>query len=170
MGAQSKTSARRVKTRERKSTALKLRASGATYAAIAEHLGITAQSAYALVKNALDEIPAESVPEFRAIENVRLDRMTAAMWRGATDGDFKAIDRVIRIMERRAKMMGLDAPTLLDDVSDWTNEELLDYAATGKRPTRRTSGARTEEARAIQAVTTARAASAVAESDSTAQP
>jgi hypothetical protein len=170
MGAQSKTHPRSAKARDRQATALKLRASGATYAAIGEHLGVSAVAAYKMVKLAIDEIPAEAVADLRAVELGRLDRLTAAVWRNATDGSIKHIDTVVKLMERRAKLTGLDAPVLTDDVSDWTDEELLDYATTGKRPTRRSRGARTEEARAIQNDTRPVSDSAVADANPTAQP
>lgn len=146
MGAQSKTSARRVRAKERQALALKLRASGATFAAIGEHLEITAQSAHALVKHAIEDIPAEALSDLRAVELARLDRLTAAVWKDATGGDIKAIGAVVLLMQRRAKLTGLDAPVLTDDVSDWTDEELLDYAESGKRPTRRSRATRNEAA------------------------
>lgn len=169
MGAQSKTHPRSAKARDRQATALKLRASGATYAAIGEHLKVSAPAAYKMVKLAIDEIPAEAVAELRSVELTRLDRLTAAVWRKATDGDHKAIGDVISLMEHRAKLTGLYAPVQTEDVSGWTDEELLDYAATGKRPNGRSRGARTEEARAIQGDATARADSAVADAGPTPQ-
>lgn len=167
MGAQSKTHPRSAKARDRQATALKLRASGATYAAIGEHLKVSAQAAYKMVKQAIEEIPAEAVAELRSVELTRLDRMTAAVWRDATNGEYKAISAVVSLMEHRAKLTGLYAPVQTEDVSGWTDEELLDYAATGKRPASRNRGARTEEARAVQSDTLSRAASAVADTGST---
>ena len=35
--------------------------------------------------------------------------MLLALWRRVQNGDERAIDRVLRIMERRAKLLGLDA-------------------------------------------------------------
>ena len=36
--------------------------------------------------------------------------MHEAIWEAALDGDLRAIDRVLRIMEHRAKLLGLEAP------------------------------------------------------------
>lgn len=47
----------------------------------------------------------------RSLEAERLDRVLAAIWRDATRGNLSAIDRVLKIMERRAKIEGLDSTT-----------------------------------------------------------
>jgi hypothetical protein len=52
----------------------------------------------------------EQAQELRALEALRLDQMQAALWQQATDGDVRAIDRILRIMERRARLLGLDEP------------------------------------------------------------
>ena len=45
----------------------------------------------------------------RRMELERLSMMGAGIWAQATSGDFNAIDRYLKIMERRAKYLGLDA-------------------------------------------------------------
>ncbi|MFE6872574.1 hypothetical protein ACFVFS_39285 [Kitasatospora sp. NPDC057692] len=55
---------------------------------------------------------AVDVEELRALEDARLDRMFLVAYRRAVrDGDLPAIDRALRIMERRARLLGLDRPT-----------------------------------------------------------
>jgi predicted DNA-binding protein (UPF0251 family) len=93
--------------------ALKLRSLGYTYQRIADHMGCSKQTAHARVQRALAAIPAEAVDEFRRLEMERLDlvlnvAMDKAM--SADKGALFAVDRVIAIMDRRAKLMGLDAP------------------------------------------------------------
>jgi hypothetical protein len=44
------------------------------------------------------------------LELMRLERLHAAVWPQAIRGDVNAVDRVLRIMERRARLLGLDAP------------------------------------------------------------
>ena len=44
------------------------------------------------------------------MEGARLDRLHQAVWDAAINGDCYAIDRVLKLMERRAKLFGLDAP------------------------------------------------------------
>ena len=47
--------------------------------------------------------------EFRALEQVRLDALQFALWARAEQGDLVAVDCVLKIMERRARLLGLDA-------------------------------------------------------------
>jgi hypothetical protein len=47
----------------------------------------------------------------RELELTRLDAMLLPLWRRVQAGEEKAIDRALRIMERRARLLGLDAPT-----------------------------------------------------------
>jgi hypothetical protein len=56
---------------------------------------------------------AHDADELREIEANRLDRLFVVAWRRAMakDGDLAAIDRALRIMERRARLLGLDQPT-----------------------------------------------------------
>ncbi|MFC8447727.1 hypothetical protein [Kitasatospora sp. NPDC057223] len=66
------------------------------------------------VADALDhrlDAALASVEELRALEDARLDRMFMVAYRRAVrDGDLLAIDRALRIMERRARLLGLDQP------------------------------------------------------------
>lgn len=45
---------------------------------------------------------------YRTIELIRLEQMQAAIWPSALEGDLYAIDRVIKLSERRSKLLGLD--------------------------------------------------------------
>lgn len=98
---------------ERDGRAWSLRLSGATYAEIGAALGVTRQRAEQICKRMLVEhSPSEEdVDEHRKTSIARLDRMTRAVWRQALEGNQGAIDRVLRIEERRARLMGLDGPT-----------------------------------------------------------
>jgi len=52
----------------------------------------------------------EKAEEVRDLELRRLDKMLQIAEAAAEGGDLAAIDRVIRIQERRSKYLGLDAP------------------------------------------------------------
>jgi predicted DNA-binding protein (UPF0251 family) len=94
--------------------ALRLRSLGWTFQRIADHVGVTKATAYNRVQRALAAIPAEAVDEFRRLEMERLDIILNVAMDKALSGDkgaLFAVDRVISIMDRRAKLMGLDAPT-----------------------------------------------------------
>jgi hypothetical protein len=48
--------------------------------------------------------------------------MTLALWPAAMRGDVTAVTGLLRIMERRAKLLGLDAPVKVDSKIDATVE------------------------------------------------
>ncbi|UJP10633.1 hypothetical protein L2X99_02870 [Microbacterium sp. KUDC0406] len=50
----------------------------------------------------------EAVDSLRQIESARLDAMQAALWPQALSGNARAIDTLIRLSARRARLMGLD--------------------------------------------------------------
>jgi len=92
--------------------ALKLRSRGFTYQQIADSMGVSKQGAWDRVKRALADIPREAAEEYRALECERLDALLAVATHQALTGkrSLFAIDRCIMIMDRRAKLLGLDAP------------------------------------------------------------
>ena len=93
--------------------ALKLRSKGYTYQKIADTMGCSKPTAYERVKRALAAIPAEAVEEYRRLEGERLDTLLEMALKKAQSEDkgfLFAIDRCLAIMDRRAKLYGLDAP------------------------------------------------------------
>ena len=108
---ESKTSKRRLKARERWLEALELRKRGLTFAAIAKELGYAdAATAYNAVMSALKETFREPAEELRDLEATRLDAMQEKLSSniGPDNVGMGVIDRILRIMERRARMLGLD--------------------------------------------------------------
>jgi hypothetical protein len=97
---------------DRKLQALELRKAGATYQAIADQLGYRSVSgAHKAVTAALKATLREPADQLRELELTRLDAMLLPLWRRVQSGDEKAVDRALRIMERRARLLGLDAPS-----------------------------------------------------------
>lgn len=98
---------------DRQAKALELRRAGLSYREIAAKIGIGKSQAQRLVEAGLeqvrDEVDAEA-RDLKAIELSRLDAMLSGLWPDARRGAHGAVDRVLRIMERRAKLLGLDAP------------------------------------------------------------
>jgi predicted DNA-binding protein (UPF0251 family) len=95
--------------------ALRLRSRGMTYQKIADSLGVTKATAYNRVQRALTAIPKEAVEEYRKLETERLDTMLERVMEKVTHDDGKsgflfAVDRALAIMDRRAKLLGLDSP------------------------------------------------------------
>jgi hypothetical protein len=117
---ESSTSARKVTAVERAKTAVRMRMAGAQYADIGVSMGISRQAAWMLVKKSLEATrkeTGESADLLRELELQRLDKLYLAMNKQAEQGNQGAVDRCIRIMERRSKLVGLDAPTKQDVTS-----------------------------------------------------
>ena len=109
---QSKSSPRLIKARLREAEAVRLRIEGASYREIADALGYQGPSgAYKAVERAIERLcPVERAETLRRIEAARLDRLWRRLWRKLEEGDLSVVDRLLRIMERRARLLGLDAP------------------------------------------------------------
>ena len=102
---------------DRKLAALELRKQGMGFWDIAQKLGYKSSSgAYAAVVTALCEVLREPAEEVRALEIERLDKMITHLMpyidrpdaKSSWDIKFSAMDRVIKLMDRRAKYLGLD--------------------------------------------------------------
>lgn len=91
--------------------ALKLRALGMSYRQIGEQLGVSDTSARRYIKRALErhlEELRESVEEHIEQQLMQLDAMLLALQKKMAVGDTKAINTAIRLLERKAKLLGLD--------------------------------------------------------------
>lgn len=89
---------------------LELRRAGLTFDAIAREVKIPGgrSDAHKIYKRALTRTLVEPAAEIRQLEADRLDRLQVAVWSKALRGDLGAFDRVIKVMERRARLLGLD--------------------------------------------------------------
>lgn len=106
---------RTVDTAERDAQACRMRRDGATYQEIADRLGFADRSsARRVVERGLRETVAEPAGELRTLELARLDRAQATvaplMDHPEPEIRLKAVDRAVRISERRCRLLGLDAP------------------------------------------------------------
>lgn len=100
---------------------LEYRKLGATYKQIGDKLKMTEEGARQCVLRGLRKMQAEiaeSAHEVRQIEIERLDAMWRAVYEKATNGDYKAIDQCLKIMERRSRYLGLDSPGRME----WTGQ------------------------------------------------
>jgi hypothetical protein len=96
--------------------ALELRQRGFSYRRIAAEIGRSVAAAHNFVRESLEELAADQKREagkLVALELARLDKLAAAIWPKANCGDVQAIDRLLKILERRAKYLGLDQPEKL---------------------------------------------------------
>jgi hypothetical protein len=127
-------------TAARDAEAAQLRANGLTYQAIAEKLGLSHRDlARRAVERALAATVREPADELRQLELIRLDALWVEAVKVMTtehitvnngrvievDGvplkddapTLSAIDRLLKIMERRAKLVGLDSATKVEVLS-----------------------------------------------------
>lgn len=123
---------------ERELLALEFRKQGLTYRRIGLNLGITEDGAWRAVMRGLRHIReeiAETAPEVLDLELQRLDDMFVGHYKKAKEGDARSTDICLRIMERRARYLGLDAAIRQEltgadggpvqvDLSTLTDEEL----------------------------------------------
>lgn len=99
----------------RQAEALKLRIAGMAFNDIANELGYQSKTgAFKAVQTGLKKTLREPADELRTMEAERLDRMLAGLWGKAITGDTWSVDRVLAIMDRRAKLLGLDKPAERD--------------------------------------------------------
>ena len=108
-----------VESHDRQLKALELRKAGISYQAIADTLGYNSpQAAWKAVNAALKKTLQEPSDEVRKLEMERLDAMLSAIWASVKQGQYKANEVALRLMERRAKLLGLDAPVKTDLTSN----------------------------------------------------
>lgn len=109
-----KQKAQRAKATEGRAKALELRKAGYQYKDIADALGVSISTVGRWVQEGMDQWKKQAVKyaeDIVLMEEKRLDRMLAGVWSRAKAGDDAAVDRVIKIMDRRAKLLGLDKPS-----------------------------------------------------------
>ena len=109
---------------------LELRRAGLTWQRIAEETGYADHTgAYAAYKRAIKRTMQQPADELREAELDRVDRLQLALWPKAIKGDNASINTIIRLMERRARLLGLDTPIKIQqDITTWTGDDSIDRA------------------------------------------
>ena len=98
----------------RKKVAANLTA-GLNYRDMAEVLDTSLTTIAGDVKAIIKHWQAEqvsSVDQWVQLESHRLDRAINAIWDKVQTGDLGTLDRMLKIMERRARLLGLDTPSV----------------------------------------------------------
>lgn len=115
--ARGKSAKERARIIERQTLALELRRDGWTYRAIGKKLDCTAVTAWRDVQVALKaslKLRDGEAEILRQLELERLDMMWRALEHFMAAGNIGSIMAGVRVMERRAKLLGLDAPASID--------------------------------------------------------
>lgn len=98
----------------RRAKLVDLRIKGKTFQAIADELGYgTRDAAWRDWRRALELARAEAdmeLSEARAFELARLDAVDRLAWDQADAGELKALEILLKVSDRRAKLLGLDQP------------------------------------------------------------
>jgi hypothetical protein len=114
-GANSKTSMKSIKAREREAQVLQLLLRGETFASIAETLGYRDPSGpWRAATRALNRIPVAAAEELRRIDTLRIEEMYRALLPAIGRGDPRAIEAALRVLAHKAKLNGYAAPSKLE--------------------------------------------------------
>jgi hypothetical protein len=106
-----------IKRADLQAQALELRRMGKGFEEIAQLIGVGKSQAHRYVVAGLAAARAQivaSADELKAEEISRLDGMLTALWPKARKGEVAAVDRVLKIGERRAKLLGIEAPVRIE--------------------------------------------------------
>ena len=126
---------RNLAARLRGQQAIKLRMAGANLDDIARQLEFKSPAgAYKSIMRELEataHAEGEGVEAVRQLELKRLDQMQFPLWPVVLSGDTAATTTALRIQERRASLLGLDAPKQIEarirvDVLSW-NQAIRDF-------------------------------------------
>lgn len=114
-----KTTISKLEQRDRDLKALELRKHGATFDAIATQLDYSSRAhAFGAITKLLNSQETEAVDDYRKLELMRLDAAELAIAKQVQAGNFGAIDRLIKIIAERSKLLGLYAAEKKDITSD----------------------------------------------------
>ncbi len=124
------------KSAKRRAEALGYRKHGYTYHQIGEWMKCSHVTAYNLVKKSIKDIYREDACDLVDLELARLDDLQASIAEQALAGNLQALDAYLKIMDRRARYVGINAPTKLEttgkngdaikiDIPDTTPERQL---------------------------------------------
>jgi hypothetical protein len=96
---------------DRELAVVELRREGKTWQQIADVVKYaTPMGAWKAYQRACQRTLQEPTDEARRIELDRLDALQRTYWEPAVEGNLRAADFVLRVIDRRARILGIDAP------------------------------------------------------------
>jgi hypothetical protein len=95
---------------EKETTIIELRQEGYIWREIAVMVDMSIAGVAKAYKRALTRHPHATIDEHRELELDRLDTLQRTFWKSAVAGNPRAADFVLRVIDKRAKLLGLDAP------------------------------------------------------------
>ena len=99
----------KVATHSKRVRCVELATQGMSYDEIAKAVGYSNRGgAYKAVSAALRAKQVEAVDELRVVELERLDALQRSCWDAALEGDIASVDRVLKVIAARVRLLGLD--------------------------------------------------------------
>ena len=111
---ESRSSHRRTRPKQRQQQAWQLRLAGHSLREIARQLGVSIGTVCGDVQRAFQEYQEQwraEAKHFAELDLARIETILARLWPGVLQGDVKSCLAALRVLERRAKLLGLDAAT-----------------------------------------------------------
>lgn len=112
----------------RREKAAQLKLAGWTDREIAAHLGVslgTANTDINAVLERLQESAEDAIARQRRLALARLEKSIKGIWPGIEAGDLATVDTLVKVEQRRARLLGLDAPTKVEsEVTNLTLDDL----------------------------------------------
>lgn len=96
---------------DREKEIIEWRIEGLTWRQIAERVQMSPAGALKAYNRAMVRTLKPAADEMRELELDRLDTLQQTYWRPAVEGNLRAADFILRVIDKRAKILGLDAPT-----------------------------------------------------------
>lgn len=91
---------------------VQLRVQGYSFSEIGEMIGISKVRAYQIIQEYIQQYRkehAESIEDMVELDCQRIDSLMRALWGRFNDGETNAAALILKCIERRAKMLGIDA-------------------------------------------------------------
>jgi hypothetical protein len=105
--------------RLREAQVFELRIQGFTFEQIAREVGFSGPSgAWQAYQRVKEQMIFEPIEELRHLELMRLDAVQHALWDRAINGDLPSANCILKIMDLRAKLVGLYKPEKVE-VNKW---------------------------------------------------
>jgi lambda repressor-like predicted transcriptional regulator len=122
-----------LKARERSADIFHLRKQGWTIREIALKYNVHPNAITAIIKREVQKVTkktSEDLDTLRQIQLERLDFMWKSLWPNMECGNANAIEKGLAVMERQAKLLGLDAPEVkrIDITVEMTETEAINNA------------------------------------------
>lgn len=117
---------------ERRARAWDLYKAGWSHSQIAPEIGVSRVMIGKYIRKVLDTLADSSLKtaeRYRTVQLVRIQAAMKAIWVKVGQGRIDAIHTMLRLMEREAKLLGLDAPAKVDiehRIREMAHEEGLD--------------------------------------------